>query len=129
MARVRANINGELLIWARESAGFGMEEAAKKAAVTPEKLKAWEENEAAPTLNQLNNLAKAYKQPISAFYLSKAPKMFEPPHDFRRLPGEVALTYSPKLKIELRALYRRRQVALDLFEEIGEGLREFSWRA
>ena len=129
MAGARANIKGDLLVWARESAGFSVAEAAKKAQVKPEKLEAWEADEADPTLNQLNNLAKAYKQPISVFYLSKAPKPFEPPHDFRRLVGEVALTFSPKLKTGLRALYRRRQVALDLLAEIGEEPRQFSWRA
>ena len=72
MAGVRANVKGDLLIWARESAGFSVAEAAKKAQVAPEKLEAWEVDEAYPTLNQLNNLAKAYKQPISIFYLSKA---------------------------------------------------------
>ena len=129
MAAVRANIKRELLTWARESAGFSMEEAAKKAQVTPERLEAWESSDQQPTLNQLNKLANAYKQPISAFYLTKAPKVFEPPHDFRRLPGEVALTYSPKLKTQLQALYRRRQVALDLLEDIGEDPRRFAWRA
>ena len=42
-ARVRAVINPELLVWARETSGLSREAAAKKIGVKPDRLAAWEE--------------------------------------------------------------------------------------
>lgn len=55
----------ELLIWARESGGFTVNEAAKKANVKPEKLSGWESGESRPTINQLRKLASIYKRPLN----------------------------------------------------------------
>jgi Zn-dependent peptidase ImmA (M78 family) len=120
MASVRAKVKPELLVWGRTSAGFSVEEAAKKAGAKPEQIEAWEspDSEDRPTMNQLRALAKAYRRPISVFYLSKAPQEADMPHDFRRLPGEVAGVYSPALRLEIRGAYQRREVALSLFEEL-----------
>lgn len=120
MPVVRAKVKPELLKWGRTSAGFSVEEAAEKAGVKPAQVQAWEtpDGEDRPTMNQLRALAKAYRRPISVFYLSKAPRDFEVMHDLRRLPGEVALVYSPALRLEIRAAYQRRNVALSLLEEL-----------
>src|SRR5262249_11056026 len=120
MATVRAKVKPELLVWGRTTAGFSIEVAAKKAGVDPERLTAWEDpdGEERPTMNQLRTLAKAYRRPISVFYLSKAPQEAALPHDFRRLPGEIAGVYSPALRLEIRAAHQRREVALSLLEEL-----------
>jgi Zn-dependent peptidase ImmA (M78 family) len=129
MALVRAKVKPELLKWGRTSAGFTFAEAAAKAAVLPEQVAAWEAGKNRPTMNQLHKLAKAYKRPISVFYLSNVPRDFEPMHDFRRLPGEVALVYSSALRMEIRAAYQRRQLALSLLEEIEQESPAFAWQA
>jgi Zn-dependent peptidase ImmA (M78 family) len=49
-------------------------------------------------------------------------------HDFRRLPGEVALVYSPALRLEIRAAYHRRRVALSLLEELAQAPTRFTAR-
>jgi Zn-dependent peptidase ImmA (M78 family) len=54
------------------------------------------------------------------FFLSEVPRDFTIPHDFRRLPGEVAYIYSPELRHELRLAQERRELALQLYEEISE---------
>ena len=43
-ASVRAKVKTELLIWARESAGYSVAEAAKRLGVTEERLLAWDVN-------------------------------------------------------------------------------------
>jgi Zn-dependent peptidase ImmA (M78 family)/transcriptional regulator with XRE-family HTH domain len=130
MAVVRAKVKPELLKWGRTSAGFTVEEAAAKAGVKPDQVVAWETPDSdRPTMNQLRTLAKAYKRPISVFYLSKAPRDPGVMHDFRRLPGEVALVYSPALRLEIRAAYQRREVALSLLEEIDQKPQPFTVRA
>src|SRR5688500_5462508 len=107
MAVVRAKVKPELLQWGRTSAGLRVEEAATKVGVDPQRLASWEEGgEERPTMNQLRALAKVYRRPISVFYLSKAPVDKEIMHDFRRLPGEVALIYSPALRLEIRAAHQ-----------------------
>ncbi|MCC0057776.1 MAG: ImmA/IrrE family metallo-endopeptidase [Hyphomicrobiaceae bacterium] len=121
MARsVKALINPELLEWARSTAHMSLAEAAKKAKVTEEKLAAWEAGKDAPTVAKLRLLAKAYRRPLSVFYLPERPLDFAPLKDFRRLPGEVAGFLSPRLAAEIRMAHERRQFALELYEELGE---------
>jgi Zn-dependent peptidase ImmA (M78 family) len=127
MAVVRAKVKPELLKWGRTTAGFNLKEAAAKAGVDPERLAAWEsDGDERPTMNQLRALAKAYRRPISVFYLSKVPRDFAIMHDFRRLPGEVALVYSPTLRLEVRAAYQRREVALTLLGELEQQAPRFT---
>jgi Zn-dependent peptidase ImmA (M78 family) len=129
MGIVRAKVRPELLKWGRTSAGFTIDEAAAKAGVKPEQVTAWESLDGErPTMNQLRTLAKAYKRPISVFYLSAVPRDPGVMHDFRRLPGEVAQIYSPALRLEIRAAYQRRDVALSLLEELEQEPPRFAAR-
>ena len=75
--RVRALVRSKILIWARKSSGFAVEEAAKKISVKPERLVSWESGEDQPTINQLRKIATVYKRPLSVFYLQERPKTFQ----------------------------------------------------
>jgi Zn-dependent peptidase ImmA (M78 family) len=50
-------------------------------------------------------------------------------HDFRRLPGKVAGTLSPELRLEIRKAAGRREVALELREDLNLPPRAFSLTA
>ena len=63
-------------------------------------------------------MAAAYKRLLSDFFLSNAPEDDPIPHDFRRLPGEVAFRYSRALRYQLRLARQRRELALDLAAEL-----------
>lgn len=126
MSSIKAKVNPSLMKWARTSAGFSISEASKKIGVKEEKIEAWESNEDKPTVVQLRKAAQVYKRPLSMFFLSEIPRDFTIPHDFRRLPGEVAFIYSPRLRLELRQASERREVALDLYEEIREEPQPFT---
>lgn len=117
--RIEAIINSELLVWARDSASLSVEAAAKKAHVKPELLAEWESGAARPTVSQLRLLAEAYKRPLAVFYLPKPPKSFDALHDFRGTRGTTTKG-SPALAYEIRRAYERREIALDLFDELGE---------
>jgi transcriptional regulator with XRE-family HTH domain len=106
------------LAWARSSAGLSIEEAAHSLQTKAEKVRAWEEGEEHPSMAQLRRMAAAYKRLLSDFYLPKPPKDDPRPHDFRRLPGEVAFHYSRALRYQLRLARRRRELALDLAAEL-----------
>lgn len=120
MARIKAHIKPELLVWARESAGYSVDEIAQKLKKEPVDILAWESGEEEPFMGQLRNLATIYKRSISDFYLPTPPAEKPIPHDFRRSPGEVALVYSPSLRRQLRLAQERRELALSLYSEIGE---------
>lgn len=119
MARsIPALVNPSVLVWAREEAGYAMPEAAaEKIGVPAEKLRAWESGEERPTLRQAEKLAAVYHRPMSAFYLPEPPESVAPAAEYRRLPGVKPGRESPELRLALRELRRRREVALELFEE------------
>src|SRR5713226_1631916 len=119
-ARVEALVKPELLLWGRETAGLSIEAAAKKVGVTPERLFSWENGDARPSIPQLRNIAEAYKRPLAAFYLPAPPAPIERPRDFRRPPGEGPSQDSPALLYEMRRALYRREVAIELLDELDE---------
>jgi Zn-dependent peptidase ImmA (M78 family) len=120
MARVEANPTPTVLTWARDSAGLPIELAAKKAAVTSERLAAWESGQQRPTFAQLRRLAEVYKRPLAIFYLKGPPRGFQPMHDFRRAADRAVAPNSPELTMEIRKAHDRREWALELLEQIEE---------
>jgi len=120
-----ARIRPELLIWARDSAGLTIEEAAKKAHIKPDRLQEWEDGLSRPTIAQLRLLGRAYRRPLAVFYLSKPPTTFMPIRDFRRMSGEIARRTSFELTLELRRAHDRREIALELVDDLGSELPRF----
>lgn len=118
--RVEALARPELLLWGRTAAGLDVETAAKKASVSPDRLASWERGDARPTIRQLRVLANAYKRPIAAFFLPRAPQIPEPPKDFRRPVGHEPAAESPRLRLEIRKAVLRRRAALQLLDLEGK---------
>jgi Zn-dependent peptidase ImmA (M78 family) len=126
-ASVKALVKGELLEWARVSAHLSVGEAARKAQVKEEQLVAWEKAESQPSIPQLRKLGRVYKRPLAVFYLPKPPKGFDALRDFRRLPQDMVGKQSPELAFEIRRARSRREIALDLYQElVGEDPKPFS---
>lgn len=127
MRSASAKITKAVLLWARDQAGYSQEDAARKLQVKPERYQAWEnENEdLEPTIKQLRRIAKLYKRPVSLFYLPEPPQSFRPMRDFRRLPGVGMRFYSPALRHEIELAQQRRNMALELYENVGEEIGEF----
>jgi Zn-dependent peptidase ImmA (M78 family) len=116
--QIRAIVKPELLVWARESARFQPHVAAKKVNVSVERLLEWETGNSAPTINQLRTLANIYKRPLAVFFLPEVPSQFDVMRDFRRLPGTAEAAYSPELALAIRRARFRREIALELAEEL-----------
>lgn len=131
MKSVRADINPSLLVWARESIGMTVEEAAKKfeKSVKTETIRAWELGTLKPTVKQLRKAAVAYKRPFSAFYLPDPPQEPPPIHDYRRFPDAITEVVSAPLIVAIRRAHVRREVALELAESLEEEIPIFSFRA
>lgn len=116
--RNEALINPSILAWARESAGFYLEEAANKIKVSSDVLKACELGEKRLSISQLRLLSNAYKRPLAFFYLPVAPEKEDIPKDFRRLDVKTKKTLSPQLRLEIRKAEYRREIALELYKEL-----------
>jgi Zn-dependent peptidase ImmA (M78 family) len=129
--RVKAKINPALLVWARKSAGYDIEEAATKLNVNLDRLIEWEtdDEEEVPSIPQLRKMAELYKRPLAVLYLPEPPLSFLPMHDFRRLPEHGLRRFSPGLTLEIRAAHQRRTLALELFDEDGDRPQSFSLKA
>ncbi len=127
--RVKAKIKGELLSWARSSAGFDIGAAAAKLGIDAQQLEAWEANTDHPSIPQLRKAAILYKRPLAVFYLPEPPMSFQPMSDFRRLPDVGPNYFSPALTLEIRIAHQRRELALELIEEIDERPKPFKLSA
>lgn len=101
--RTLAFVNTVMLRWARESAGYSVEDAAKSVGLDSSKLAAAEAGESRLTLRQAESIAKRYERPLATLYLPKAPEEEPPENQYRRLPDSPA----PPWPKEVRALARR----------------------
>lgn len=117
-SRIEARANRDLLVWARETAGFPVGVAAERLKVPVDRLEAWERGEARPSLPQLRKLAQLYKRPLAVFYLPRPPAAEEAVHDFRRVHGQQEGRSSPDLLLAIRRCRERREIALDLYEQL-----------
>jgi Zn-dependent peptidase ImmA (M78 family)/DNA-binding XRE family transcriptional regulator len=118
--RIEALITAEILVWARNDAGYSIERAAEKLNISVERLGRWEAGELRPTIAQLRKIAVLYKRPLSVFYLPRPPKSFQPLRDFRRFPDQTEMPLSPNLIYEIRLARERRETALELFDVLKE---------
>ena len=79
----------QVLSWLRTSAGWEIEEVAKRLRTSVEVVKDLESGKRNPTMSQLNVLSEIYKRPLASFFLSK-PKQEKPmPKDYRFLPNKT----------------------------------------
>ena len=129
MAATKALIKPIMLSWTRKRAKVTVEAAAKAASVAPETVEDWEAGREAPSLNQLRALAGKYHFPLAVFYLAEPPDDFMPLRDFRRLPEAGEQDISPNLAYHIRNAYERRELAIELREDLREETASFPLRA
>jgi len=125
-ASIPALVTPSVLEWARKESGYEPEPVAKKVQVRPEKILAWERGESKPTLRQAQALAKFYHRPLGVFYLPQPPSVPPVAAEYRRLPGIPPGTESPELRLAVRVMSLRREVALQLSDEMGHPIAEFN---
>ena len=111
-------LNPAMLRWAREQSRIELEDAARSAGQTPERLDEWETGARTPTLNQLRGLANTYKRSVGVFFLREIPRVPRRPRDFRRLELSAEGTLSPKAANGIRECEAKRDAALDIHLEM-----------
>ena len=87
------DVNPDILVWARETAGLTPEEAVKKLSLNPsknitgaEKLAAYEKGVLSPSRPLLLKMSQQYRRPLVAFYMKSRPAQGTRPEDFRNIP-------------------------------------------
>jgi Zn-dependent peptidase ImmA (M78 family)/transcriptional regulator with XRE-family HTH domain len=101
---VRVAVKAELLRWARDRAGFTVDDLSSKFP----KLEQWESGVAQPTLKQIENYAKATYAPVGYFFLTAPPEEPLPVPDFRTMAGRGVLPASPNLREMIYACQERQ---------------------
>jgi Zn-dependent peptidase ImmA (M78 family)/DNA-binding XRE family transcriptional regulator len=87
MGEAVTGINSQMLVWARERAGYSAREVAETLGKSIETIEAWETGTGAPTYPQLEALAyRLYKRPLALFFFPEPPDEPDPEHAFRTLP-------------------------------------------
>jgi len=124
-----ADINPDLLIWAREESGHPLEIVAKRIGVKTERLVEWERGERKPSVRQVQNLAKHYHRPFGVFFLPQRPAIQPLAAEYRRLPGVLPGAESPEFRLALRQMSLRRERTLELTNELAVGSAEFTTAA
>jgi Zn-dependent peptidase ImmA (M78 family) len=98
MPREQIPVTPSVITWARERAGFSVEEAKENFA----KIAAWEAGEAFPTYPQLERLADTFKVPIAVFFFPEPPDLPRISESFRTLPMEEFAQIPRRVKFLLR---------------------------
>ncbi|MHB8634962.1 MAG: XRE family transcriptional regulator [Fimbriimonadaceae bacterium] len=121
--------NPALIAWAREQGGYDVPRIARRLQVKPQQVELWEAGAKPPTVRQLINLANFYHRPLSLFFESEAPRQRPYASEYRRLPAVSPGAESPELRLAIRHMLARRDIALDLLDEMGLDVPEFNFQA
>ena len=119
------NINPAILVWARETAGLNLEEAASRldfirpsqTESAAQRLLALESGDRMPTRNQLWKIASLYRRPILAFYMKQPPMKGDRGEDFRQTPSSVSRRDNSLLDALLRDIRARQEMIKTLLED------------
>ncbi len=127
---IKALINSQVLSWARAFLGFDLDYVSHKTGFDPHLINNWEAGKESPTISQLRKMADIYRFPIAIFYLPEPPTLLSNrPKDRRFLPGYEIGEITPELSCEFRLAEERREIALELFNNIRVQPKEFGYKA
>ncbi len=113
------DINPEIIRWARESAGWSLEEISKKLKLSEREYKDIESGKKKPTFKQLELMAKYFKRPVAVFFLPEPPKEKPITTAFRVLPKSEKV-FSKELRLAIRKAQYLQSIARELMEDLGE---------
>lgn len=106
-----------VLVWARQRAGFGIEDAAKRLKLSSPDLQEFELGQREPTISLLENMATAYKTAFTSLLLLEPPALPEPPRDFRTFDGAPP-QITPELRFAFVRTHEDREIATELANEL-----------
>jgi len=119
-----AHINPEILEWARDTAGFTVDGAAKKLDIkdskdlsAQEKLRNFELGLKEPSRSLLRRMAEKYRRPLVTFYMSVPPVKGDRGQDFRTLPEDQPRSEEALLDALVRNIKARQSMVKAILED------------
>lgn len=117
-------VNPEILVWARKTAGIEAAEAAKrlrlgnsKSATAVKKLEALEAGRREPSRATLVRMGSLYRRPLVVFYLAEPPRAADRGVDFRGPSGAVSPEDAGRMDALLRNIRARQALLRGALEE------------
>lgn len=117
-------VNPEVLVWARKTAGIDAGEAAKrlrlgdsKSATAVQKLEALEAGRREPSRATLVRMGSLYRRPLVVFYLAEPPRAADRGADFRGPAGAASPEDAGRLDALLRSIRARQALLRGALEE------------
>lgn len=115
---LEVSINPEIIKWARESSGWGVEEISKKLKTSKENIGKIESGTKLPTFRQLELFAKYFKRPVAIFFLPKPPEEPSITSSFRILPKSES-KFSKEFRLAVRKARYYQSILSDLMKDLG----------
>lgn len=112
-----ANINIQMLTWARERSGIPVPEFAHKCGVSEEKLLAWEAGEQPLTFHQAMQFAEKTYVPFGYLFLTEPPEEVLPIPDLRTLEGQGVTRPSAELLDLIKLMLQRQEWYRDYLKQ------------
>jgi Zn-dependent peptidase ImmA (M78 family)/transcriptional regulator with XRE-family HTH domain len=126
-------INPAILVWARQSAGLSLEEAAQKLGLVDsakqtatDKLVALESGEKLPSRSQLTKISKVYNRPLLTFYMAAPPAEGRKGEDFRQTTIGVSKREDALLDVLRRQVRARQEMVRSVLED-DEDIKELTF--
>ena len=120
-------VNPEIIVWARETAGLTVDDAATRVGFSgssvssaADKLTAIEDGRREPTRPQLLKMADTYRRPLLTFYLARPPEKSDRGADFRTMSGERSARDDALLDALLRDIRARQSMIRSAMEDEDE---------
>jgi len=117
-------VNPEILRWARETAGFTLEEATNRLDIQEAKgipavdrLAALEAGDKEPSRPMLVKMANRYRRPLLVFYMANPPRRGNRGQDFRTLPEEYSATTDAEVDALIRDVQARQSLVRAALED------------
>jgi Zn-dependent peptidase ImmA (M78 family)/transcriptional regulator with XRE-family HTH domain len=112
-----ANINPEMLIWARERSGFSVSQFAKKMSKTEERLLEWETGQRLMTFKQALAFAEKAYIPFGYLFLPEPPVEELPLPDLRTIDGQRVRRPSAELLDLIKLMLQRKEWYKDYLQQ------------
>ncbi|MGE3541691.1 MAG: ImmA/IrrE family metallo-endopeptidase [Candidatus Tectimicrobiota bacterium] len=112
MKRETLPVTPAVIRWARERAGFSLDEARQ----TLKSIERWETGASTPTYAQLESMADKFKIPIAVFFFPAPPSLPPISETFRTLPEHEFEQLPPRIRLLLR---KAKAFQLNLMELTG----------
>ncbi len=115
--KIMTGFNPEVFRWARESAGFELEDAARALNIVPASLGAIERGEKEPSRTVLLNMSKTYRRSLLTFYLPAPPQKGDRGEDFRTVVAERSVEADADVDALVRDLRARQSLVRAVLED------------